>query len=592
MTDYKPDVDLDKKKLEDSDKENVVTWVDTKLQSYSDARFRFERNWYVADNFWDGNHFVWWRKSTGTIDRIQPPKGTVLRQVPKLKKQFEAMANLIMANDPRWIAYPDEANEEENDRTEQYARRRRMWLENVWDDENMKGKCVDAVIAALKFPYSAFEVYTDPTYRKQHVNVWEPFDIYWKPDVYEIDDSPCVIKTVPRTPEEVKANPAYDIPEDMEFALENRFSYSDLKEMRQMEKFGAFPASQDNTGILKECYFWDYDKNNKKIMRLVTVYAGHLIRNTVLPLTRYPFSPLKLQPGAFFQQSYLESLIPTNKSIDLIVSNIETFFHTMTRGKWLKHKNATVSRITNENGDFVEYDIDKPEQVPLASIPNYVFVHLANLEKWIEERTVSSSTTGRAPRGIRAYKAIESLKQSDFANMGSPITFLEESLERVAELISEQADVYMDQPQVVKRLKQEQPDYFKVIGAGNYAEDMGEDVIPISKDTKIDVQIESGLSYTEEGKRQTMLELFQLGLMPPEEVLRVFRFSNVGELLAKAQANKQVSMIDTPDFQALPDQMKMQILKALQQLNVNIPTVPQGTNRVTRNRGPNASQNI
>lgn len=597
----KKDIKIEKdiKKMDDTEKADLATWVDNKVQTYTDARFKYERNWYLADNFWDGNHFVWWRQSTGTIDRVKPPKGTLLRQVPKLKKQFEAMANLIVANDPRWVAYPDideekVTNEESLKKTIDIAAKRRKWLENIWDTENMKGKIIDWVIAALKFPHATMEVYTDPLTRKQKVAVWEPFDTLWKPDVNDIDDSPIFIKCVSRSEEDVRNNPDYTIPDDMEFVLEQRFSSSDMKEMRQMEKFGNFGIeAKSGTGLLKECYIKDYDKDNKPIMRLVTVFAKQVIRNTIVPYKRYPFSVLRLQSGPFYQQSYLESLMPTNKSIDLIVSNIETFFHTMTRGKYLKHKNSTVTRITNESGDFIEYDVDKPEQLQLANLPSYVFNHLANLEKWIEERTVSAATTGKVPRGIRAYKAIEALKQSDFANMGTPVVFLEEALERVAELINEQADVYMTEPQTVQRLNEENPDYFSVVGASSYNESMGEDVVPISGSTRIDVKIESGLSYTEEGKRQTMMELYQLGLVPAEEVLKSFRFSNVGAMLSKAIAEKQMSMIDTPDFQALPDDLKKVILDTLMQLNINLPQNPQQMeaagqtppNRVTRKTG-------
>jgi len=593
-------IEKDIAKMSDTEKDDLAQWVENKISTYTEARFKYEKNWYLSDNFWDGNHFVWWRESTGTIDRVKPPKGTMLRQVPKLKKQFEAMANLIVANDPRWVAYPD-VNGDETDDEEQmkkqieYSIKRRKWLENIWDVENMKGKIIDLVIAALKFPHATMEVYTDPTSRKQKVAVWEPFDTLWKPDVNDIDDSPIFVKIVQRQEEDIRNNKDYNIPKDLVFVLEERFASSDMKEMRLMEKFGNFGiVSKAGTGLLKECYIKDFDKEGLPIMRLVTIFGGKTIRNEIVPYKRYPFAVLKLQSGPYYQQSYLESLIPTNKSIDLIVSNIETFFHTMTRGKYLKHKNSTVTRVTNENGDFIEYDVDKPEQLQLANIPNYVFGHLANLEKWIEERTVSAATTGKVPRGIRAYKAIEALKQSDFSNVGTPVTLLEETLERVAELILEQADVYISEPQTVQRLNEENPDYFSIVGASNYSESMGENVVPISADTKIDVKIESGLSYTEEGKRQTMLELYQLGLVPAEEVLKSFRFSNVGQILNKAISEKQQSMIDTPDFMALPDELKKVILQTLQKLNINLPQNPQQMaqagqkmpNRVTRKTEP------
>ena len=94
-------------------------------------------------------------------------------------------------------------------------------------------------------------------------------------------------------------------------------------------------------------------------------------------------------------------------------------------------------------------------------------------------------------------------------------------------------------------------DYFEVIGASALKGrkklniDTDEEVIPLSKDTKIDIEIEQGMAYTKEGQKASMLDLFKqlepfvtAGFIPPEpfkvaleKFLEVYQFGSTAEFM-------------------------------------------------------------
>ncbi len=577
--------------------EELAAKIESTFKAYSDARFKYERQWYINDNFYDGNHFVWWRKSTGTIDRIQPPRGTVMRSIPKASRQLDSIQNLILANHPRWTVYPEpepippEGTDTQtppgatpsidpSKSSEDKAKRSGQWLETKYDELNMDELSAELVHYGLKFPCSFFKIGFDPSEDDIYVTVRDAFDVYFAPES-NFYDSPMVIDTYSKNLEEVKANPNYENTADL--VPDFKYSSSDLKELRTSERFGYTRLSQkSNTITLKEAYIYEWKKNAEtgkmeRKIRLVTVAGGKVLRNEEFPLKKIPFVMFTPNSGAVYKPAWIERLISPNKSIDLIVSNIELFFHVMTRGRFAQHQTGTMDRILNETGQIVKWTVDKPDALPIPSLPNYVFTHISNLEKWIEEQSVSSASTGRIPRGVRAYKAIESLKSSDYSNLGVAIIKLEGALEKCAEIMLDYADNFYENPRTVFKLNEDKPDYFQVMGAGSFDNLKNDKVIPLSASSKVNVSIESGLSYTEEGKRQTLIELFNMGLVDGETVLKAFKFANVGEIISKAQANMvQNSMIDTLDFQALDPQIQQAAIQNAQQKGVNLPQVPQG----------------
>lgn len=591
--------DEEKEKLQET--KDWIPYLERIYKDYSDSRFRFERQWYIADNFFDGNHFVWYRKESGTIDRISPPRGTVLRAINKASKLVEAVQSLIVSNNAKWTAYPeaDLTSGQVTEEAEETAHRQSQFLEYIFDQLNMKEKQGDLVLYALKFPVAFWEFYPTDDGLSIGCNTYDAFDILFKPDVDSIYDSPVLFKTVEKTPEEIKANPDYKIADEDEIVVNPEPYASELKSLRYNEKYGSKSGSgKKSTVTLKEAWIQEWyketvykevdtgivdpmtgepvmeqvpEERRKRKIRVVTYISGmkEPLRNKETAFDNFPFVAYSPKSGALYQPSLLEKVMSANKSLDLIVSGIEQFMHTMNKGRWLKHRNAYLSKVYNETGQIVEWDVEKPELVAQQSIPNYFFTHIGNLEKWIEEQTVNSATMGRNPQGVRAYKTVEALKSSDMSNQAIAITRLETALERAAEIILEISDKYFDRPQTIHRMNKEEPDYFNVVGARYKQPDDG--AIPLSATTKVNVSVESGLSYTQEGKRQTLMELFYAGLVDKQTVLEGFKFGNVGEIMQKVEKEQsQTSMIDAADFGVLSDETKKQVLQELIASNVSL----------------------
>ncbi len=285
-------------------------------KSYTDATFKFRRQWYLNDNFYDGKHFVWWRKSTGTIDRIQPPKGSVLRSIPKASRQIDAVQNLITANRPRWVVYPEENVEGMvTEDAEKIAAKKRQWLEYQWDRNNMDEKIDDLVHYALKYPFSFFEVGFE---KDMTVTVWDACDILYKPDVNSIYDSPMMVKSMRKSLKDVQKNPVYN-ENKMAIGTSQKFSADEMKDMRLAEKFGYIQGKEEQDGcLLQEFYLKEFVKDEmtgeeKQKIRIITIAnEGVLLRNELTDLDEYPFALFSPKSGPYYQPASIERLMPPN----------------------------------------------------------------------------------------------------------------------------------------------------------------------------------------------------------------------------------------------------------------------------------------
>ena len=98
-------------------------------------------------------------------------------------------------------------------------------------------------------------------------------------------------------------------------------------------------------------------------------------------------------------------------------------------------------------------------------------------------------------------------------------------------------DIISKKYQVSRIVKISEPEegeeYMKVIGEG--AKQRPENATVITEDNEVIVKIGSWLGHTLEAKRETMMKLAEMGVLPAEEVLRQFEFPNVEELSAKAK---------------------------------------------------------
>ena len=556
--------------------------VDYMMQRAKDQRWAFERRWYDNNFFDDGYHFRYLSRTQNKIVDLSQAS-TVwapMRSIPKASRQIRGVANLLTSRQYVPIVYPEKVykgafppiqqidpntgqpvmmpNPEYKQALEEAKRiagTTGHWLEEEYRKQNLLEKMAWMIILAAKHGVSYMQVWPDAINEELNTTVYDAFDIYLMGSLNELNESPFVIKTKPRLISEIKADERFDPQKVLEISPDNRHASSDIKEAYAKARYGGLGnADQAATVIEKEAFvkeFIDDDntsrikmqenggdilKRKKKgdpVIRQSFVVGNITVRDEYLNLPSYPFVDFRFEPGPLYQVPLIERFIPSNKSLDLVTSRVERYLHTMVTGSWSIKSGEPAEPNNTAGGQIFNYNTTAPTQNQIASVPPFVFNFMSFLTGLIEEQGVTTSALGKLPSGVKANAAIETLKESEFANLSIVTERLKGTVQRISERMLDYADDYFVTPKTVYYLEKGEPQYFDIIG--NTAlkkrkelkidEDQPIDAIPIKRDYRVEIEVQSGMAYTREAQKQAakelgdfMIQLSQIGLVSPEVV--------------------------------------------------------------------------
>lgn len=549
-------------------------------------RKTFARHWYDNNFFDDGHHFRFISRTTGRIVDLSE-KATLYapkRAIPKASRQIRGMANLLLSTEPTPIIYPEKVTHVNYPSAEEYklaldeskmvAKRTGHWIEEEWKAQDLRMKLAQMVLLAMKNCVSYIQIWPDPVEEAIKTQVYDAFDIYLVGNLTSIYDSPFIGKEVPKTIKEIKANENFDEEQLEKIHPDNKYASDEIKEAYLASKFGTEGRGSDAaaTLLLKEWFIKEYiNKDNMAAIRkseqggdilkdkgigdpvLRQVFtAGQIwLRDEYVNLPDYPFVDFRLEPGRIYQTSLMERFINANKSLDSVMSRVESFIHTMTVGAYMKRRGENF-KLSNVSGGLVaEYDGTPPIQMEMTPLPAHVFRFIELLNSFIEEQGVTTTALGKIPKGVKAWGAIESLKASEFANLRISLDQLNDTIKRISEKMLDIADRHFVTPQTILRLERGEPDYFDVVGQQGVKarkkikEEVARGTVPLKKEYRVNIQIEAGLGYTEEGKKGRMMEIanFVLGLAQAQQVspevvseivkqlLEVYKFGPTADLM-------------------------------------------------------------
>jgi hypothetical protein len=597
--------------------------IDDLMRTDKNARNSFERRWYDNNFFDDGFHFrMMARQSNKVVDLTDRASlYNPMRAIPKASRQLRGVANLLVAPDYLPVVYPRKVDKTQfqqfNPQTmqmelnlayEQALQKSKFDAQHIgyWLSEEMKEMDLDEklafmVVLAGKHSVSYLQVWPDSAREKSCAQVRDAFDIYLNGSLTDLYDNTHIIVGAPKYISEIKANPDFDPAQLERISPDNRHASSEIKEAYMKTRHGSDTNSDSAASvILKEAYIKEYlnednvkrigmQKNGHDILKdkkdgdcviRQTFVAGDIwLRDEYLSIPDFPFVDFRMEPGPIYQVPLIERFIPTNKSLDLIASRIERYTHTMVTGSWSKRQGEQVNIDNSAGGQILEYTTTPPIQNQIASIPGFVFNYMSFLNQVIEEQGVSTSTLGRIPAGVKAASAIENLKESEYATLKIASTRLKKTVKRVAEKLLDIADNNYVTPQTVNRMENGNPAYFDVIGAS--AKDkrkavnldaVDSETVEIYKDYKVDIEVESGMGYTQEGKRKAaeaiidkMTILATQGFVPPEAVKVVVQ-KFLEDYQFGATQDVMEAMQDTPMTDQQAQSVKVAVMEVMADL--------------------------
>ena len=573
----------------DVPKEGIALEIEKMMMQSTVQRRMFERRWYDNNFFDDGFHFRYVSRETGKIiDLIERTNLNVpQRAIPKASRQIRGIANLLMGLDPIPVVYPEPISKHSFPDEQMYqaamlesqriAGRVGNWVQNEWKKLKLREQITQMAILSAKHGVSFMQIWPDSVDEKIRTQVFDAFDIYLMGFNNSIYDSAYIIKAVPYLISKLKANEDFDQEQLAKIRPDNRYASSEIKQAYMQSRFSAgMNADSAATLILKEAFIKEYlsddnwqevkkkgekhgvmegKKKGDMVMRHVFTAGGVWLMDEYVNLPEFPFVDFRYEPGPIYQVPLIERFIPANKSLDTIMSRIERYANTMVTGTYLKRRGEDLQITNIPGGQVLEYTATPPAQMNMVNLPSFLFSFIGQLNNIIEEQGAATSALGQLPAGVRSGTAIESIKATEYANLKIATDRLKDTVTRITERMLDIAARYFVTPQTVYYMDQGKPAYFDIIGqAGIEARNKAkiavpEGVTPIMGNYLVDIEIESGLGYTMEGKKQTMQQIAQFMVQLAaqgyvsqpavqkvvERFLKIFQFGSTQEFMEAMQ---------------------------------------------------------
>jgi hypothetical protein len=367
----------------------------------------------------------------------------------------------------------------------------------------------------------------------------------------DIEDQPYVLHVTTRTPEWVQIRyPGVN-------ATPNVMEASDIMSNAFLNLVGAAAYKKDAV-LVYEVWVKPGNLTFMPNGGMFTIVGDTVVQyvDTGIPYLhkQYPFAKLDDIPNnRFYSDSVITDLISVQRE------------YNRSRGQIIENKNATAhtqllaaegsidaSKITTEPGQVITFKLGYPEPkpMPMQGMPPYVIqeinMQLADFEDISGQHNVSK---GQAPPGVTAATAISFLQEQDDTMLSPTFASIEEFFEKLGFQTLSHVKQYWDVARSVK-----------VVGVDNQfnaATFMGSDI------TSTDIRIEAGSSLptSKSAKQALLMDLMQMGFVPPEKGLELMDVGGVQQLYEQLQVDASQAMRENMKMAAVTQDIMSQYMQ-------------------------------
>lgn len=564
----------------EDDKVNAETTEDRDIREIkilTEKKQQYEPRWYMSSAFWEGVHFFSGEKDkTGAFKRVKLPKGKVLREIPKAKKLIKNIRTLLLKPNFTPVVYPDRSstvdinNSEDKDKIlDEATKQGKIIRHKMVEEMKFKRHLKKLIRYAAMYSVGYIQIFNDDG--KLSFGVYDPFDISVNPVISNINEHPVVIKHFYKSKRELEESEIYDqdkLTKALEGESGGKYSKNQYKNDLMVNRYGTAP---DDTYIVDEVYRVEKEEDGTEKVSIRSYIGEVQIRKEEeieTELTKIPIAMFCWEDEAY-TTSLLEELIPLNKAYDKFVTKLEEKVNKLGTGRMLIQKGEDTKVITTKDGEILRYKRTKPDIMKEADISGAYVEVLNTLNQDMNEQGVSAAT-GNIPSGVKAWHAIEALKEADFDSIGTQQDNLIECIvditEKVAEAMAQTTEI--KEVQVSNGNDIENTETLKYTGQAGKdtlttgGQDINSDVIIIDPNRYIKVEVESAMSYSQVAEKDMAMELAKEQLIPVEVLLDVLKLGNTADIIEKMNEikTKGMSLIDAPDFQMLPRDLQKAIV--------------------------------
>ncbi|HWT40506.1 MAG TPA: hypothetical protein VN081_04560, partial [Dongiaceae bacterium] len=340
------------------------------------------------------------------------------------------------------------------------------------------------------------------------VDTWE---IYPDPLAKDKSKMRYIAQAVVRTVGEVQSNPLYKNREKV--TADNQLAASALKraKIRQDLAYNATVQGQPNgmdTVLVLEIFRKIYNKDTNKWEVWVTTRTenGVLLRHEKWSTNEFPFEYFQVENASTVVNSrgVIYNIREPIRAINQLVSQVQESARVMGKLNWLIPRGSNVNVITDETGQFIEYDVTPggaPRQAVAGSLPTYIMQQIQMLNGFVEDiGGMHASFNGRAPFAQASGDLVDALSEGDQNSLTLMRDNYDDFFVRVFKLMLKTAKVNYKNSRQIPAAEQDQ------FGQSRWFEIKPED---ISTNDDLDVSTGAQMPYSIAQKHQMFMNLWK-----------------------------------------------------------------------------------
>ncbi len=148
---------------------------------------------------------------------------------------------------------------------------------------------------------------------------------------------------------------------------------------------------------------------------------GNLLRNEKTEFDKYPIIAVASDnnPDEIGGEGYIKNLIPVNKGLNRLESQVLEYNNLVNRGRFISDKKSGVSKITNETGEIIEKNPGTEfKEAQIGGLSPDIHRQIDRFNIYCEDLTgVKEAFLGGVPSGVKSGIALESLKAQTANNL-------------------------------------------------------------------------------------------------------------------------------------------------------------------------------
>lgn len=531
-----------------------------KLEAAAGAgRRRYDWEWVVRNLYLRGYHFARYNRSTSTF--VLGTRTKVRIPINLMWAQARAIRNQVTSFRPKWEVIPDKPTEAATENAQWSGK----LLDYLFDKLGLKRKLKEIVYQGLYTSIGIWQFDWDKAKKEVSISVVDPFDWYIDPNASSPDEAQFVIKAVRKPLNYVKTHPIYGkAAQEQEIKPDPKLASSEYKEflLKSISTSGEGQASiedQNEYTILREAQIREWQEGGSVKIRIMvwTDDCLYPLRDELTKETDFNYEVFQadIQPMEIYGESWAKHVMPINRVLDALESNIFEYNHFFAKGRFVIDKGSGVRSIINEHGQIIEknpgYTVTS---LPLAPLPPTHMLQIQNMRQYMEDiGGLHEVSMGRIPTGVKSGVGIAELRQADASSQDDLVDALEDFLIRAARKVFKiVANNYTSTKLAQVAGPSGQPEYFYAVGEKSSVAsklkgrqtfgEMGLPIAVIGSENEIRVSVGSWLAYTKQARQEELKELFRLGAIDQTTLLQHLEFGDIKAITDRTRMERLIQL--------------------------------------------------